>query len=660
MDQFLKDEEIIKIISEYIENKNTDYAIMIDGEWGSGKTHFILKKLKVELNNVWKKNKKEIKFIYVSTYGVKDTIELDNKIYEEIIKEFLPEKIKKKYKDIENGLGSLYEIIKEFTKWPNISKNSIRSLIEILQKRNQKNYVLIFDDLERSEMPITELLGYINEFVEHKEMKTVIIANEKEILKKKMYSNCELKYIAAESENLNIPVKKKSYVDIFNSYDKKGDVDNKNIDIESLNSRVEKIFGEDLLYSQIKEKLIGITIYYIPNLENVIEVIIEENIRNEKIKDYIKDNKHKLINLMKNKNHINIRTLKIALRIIEKILNVIFDMDLSKYEDRVINNCKMDILTYTMIACIEYKEGSWQKNDKPEFFNISTENDITEIHNGFKFVDDIIQKSYVDVERIKKVILSYMKSKTEDTNASDDPINILTYYWEMEDKEIEKNYELLREKLKKNLYKSTAYSKIMYIIMKLINIGFPEKYLEEIQNIMLENLKKSNIIEEYHAFDELDFAFNDEEERKKYEQIISPIKDVIDNANDNGRKVNINTIINGEKGWGEKFSNYCLENKGNFQSRKEYFKLIDVENLLNCIKKSNTKEISDFRRCVATIYNFRNIKDFYQNDLVNLETFLKGLESISETELECYDKSKKYNIEWLKRNFKDVVETLNK
>lgn len=146
MDQFLKDEEIIKIISEYIENKNTDYAIMIDGEWGSGKTHFILKKLKVELNNVWKKNKKEIKFIYVSTYGVKDTIELDNKIYEEIIKEFLPEKIKKKYKDIENGLGSLYEIIKEFTKWPNISKNSIRSLIEILQKRNQKNYVLIFDD----------------------------------------------------------------------------------------------------------------------------------------------------------------------------------------------------------------------------------------------------------------------------------------------------------------------------------------------------------------------------------------------------------------------------------------------------------------------------------------------------------------------------------
>lgn len=28
-------------INEYIEKENTQYAIMIDGEWGSGKTFFI-------------------------------------------------------------------------------------------------------------------------------------------------------------------------------------------------------------------------------------------------------------------------------------------------------------------------------------------------------------------------------------------------------------------------------------------------------------------------------------------------------------------------------------------------------------------------------------------------------------------------------------------
>ena len=149
MEQFLKENEIIDIVKEYVENKNTGYAIMIDGEWGSGKTYFVREKLEKKLKKLWEETKREIKFIYVSSYGVKSTNELDSKIYEKIILEFLPEKFKSKYQDIERGLGSLYEIIKEFKKLPNIPKNSIINLIEILQKRNSKNYILIFDDIER-------------------------------------------------------------------------------------------------------------------------------------------------------------------------------------------------------------------------------------------------------------------------------------------------------------------------------------------------------------------------------------------------------------------------------------------------------------------------------------------------------------------------------
>ena len=84
MEQFLKENEIIDIIRKYIENKNTDYAILIDGEWGSGKTYFARKILERKLKEIWKDNKLEIKFIYVSSYGVKTTKELDNKIDDEI------------------------------------------------------------------------------------------------------------------------------------------------------------------------------------------------------------------------------------------------------------------------------------------------------------------------------------------------------------------------------------------------------------------------------------------------------------------------------------------------------------------------------------------------------------------------------------------------
>src|SRR5690606_21770687 len=39
----------------------------------------------------------------------------------------------------------------------------------------------IFDDLERCEMPINAVMGYINGFVEHDDRKVIIIANEDEI-----------------------------------------------------------------------------------------------------------------------------------------------------------------------------------------------------------------------------------------------------------------------------------------------------------------------------------------------------------------------------------------------------------------------------------------------------------------------------------------------
>lgn len=656
LEQVLKENEIIDIVREYIEDEKTDYAIMLDGEWGAGKTYFVRKILEKKIEENWKEKNLEIKFIYVSAYGVKTTIALDNKIYEKIIADFLPEKVKNKYKVIGNGLWSLYRILKEFKKIP---EGSMKFLIEILQKRNAKNYVLIVDDLERCEMPITELLGYINEFVEHKSMKTIIIANEKEILKKKIYSNSELKYIVAENELLDTPKEEKSLANLFQG--KKDNNENKTFNINELNNRVKKVFGEDVFYNQIKEKLIGITIYYKPNLDEVIDEIIKEYVKNKCVREYIEENKAKLITVMNNKNHINIRTLKIALKILDKILIVVLKMDLSQYEERIIESVKRDLVIYTLTTCIEYKDGNVMKNKEPEIFFISQANNFNEnSNNGFKFINDIVEKSYVDNDRIRKVITDYMIIKSQDTRDYGNPINVLGNYWELEDKIIEKNYKLLKEKLEKKQYKVFSYSKILYRIMKITNIGFPMEYLDEIKNIMLKNLKDSSDNQEYNFFDELDIAFDDELERKKYEEIVSPIKKIIEDANDNSRENNINVIINGEKGWGQKFSDYCIKNKVNFQSRKEYFKVIDIEKLLDCIKKSNTKEISDFRRCSATIYGFRNIKDFYIDDLFKLEKFLEGLQNISEEELNCYDKSKQYNIDWLKRNIKETIEMLKK
>ena len=231
----------------------------------------------------------------------------------------------------------------------------------------------------------------------------------------------------------------------------------------------------------------------------------------------------------------------------------------------------------------------------------------------------------------------------------------------MDDNEIEENYKLLKEKLSNQIYKTSSYPKIIYRVLKLITIGFSEQYVEDIKNIMLTNLQNKEDIEPYNDFDELDFVFNNQKEKEKYNEIMLPIKQNIENANTNGRKDNINTIINKEKGWGENFSNYCLNNRGEFQSQKEFFSLIDIDNIIDNIKYSHTKDISDFRRAMFTIYDFKNIKDYYENDLEKLGVFLIELEKIIEDEdFKKYDNSKKFNINWLKKNTEEIIEKISK
>ena len=60
-DLSLTDEEILEIIGKYINNQETNYAILLDGEWGSGKTYFIRKKLVPKLKVNYEKERKEKK-----------------------------------------------------------------------------------------------------------------------------------------------------------------------------------------------------------------------------------------------------------------------------------------------------------------------------------------------------------------------------------------------------------------------------------------------------------------------------------------------------------------------------------------------------------------------------------------------------------------------
>src|SRR5262245_26147548 len=73
--------EIIEIFKSYVQKRDTDYAIMITGSWGSGKTFFWKKKIVPELERMRNPvSGKKYKCLYVSLNGIQDTSELMSKV----------------------------------------------------------------------------------------------------------------------------------------------------------------------------------------------------------------------------------------------------------------------------------------------------------------------------------------------------------------------------------------------------------------------------------------------------------------------------------------------------------------------------------------------------------------------------------------------------
>ena len=68
--------EIECVIAEYLKNPKAEYAVMIDGEWGSGKTYFLTHSLMRIMETIDMGKDKRRKYAYVSLYGAKSIDEV--------------------------------------------------------------------------------------------------------------------------------------------------------------------------------------------------------------------------------------------------------------------------------------------------------------------------------------------------------------------------------------------------------------------------------------------------------------------------------------------------------------------------------------------------------------------------------------------------------
>lgn len=175
--------ELIKELKNYCEIYNPVGALMISGEWGCGKTYLIKTKF-IPLV------KAEYVFVYVSLFGI-DSLE---KLRVEIKKKWLEKasefdrpngtklsKVTDSYKRI---FGTIKDVLPEDWQKKGDVISSVMDLVNFVPISNEmfeKKVILVFDDLERSNIFCTDLLGCINDYCENQNFNTIIIANEDKI-----------------------------------------------------------------------------------------------------------------------------------------------------------------------------------------------------------------------------------------------------------------------------------------------------------------------------------------------------------------------------------------------------------------------------------------------------------------------------------------------
>jgi hypothetical protein len=177
--------EDLQPILQYLNQPNTDYAYMLSGAWGSGKTYF-WKHVVVPALEPSDGEKVQWQLMYVPLGSVASAEDIRKAVVAQLhpllatggkwlgplaptVLEYLPLP-----GPVKTGGAKAVDWVKSWGVWGKVGTGSPldRSLRAL---RGGRDLVICFDDLERAAMPLKDVLGQINQFVEHLGAKVVIL-----------------------------------------------------------------------------------------------------------------------------------------------------------------------------------------------------------------------------------------------------------------------------------------------------------------------------------------------------------------------------------------------------------------------------------------------------------------------------------------------------
>lgn len=607
----MKNEFIKNFLIEYINNPDPQYAIMLKGNWGSGKTFFINKwiedyKKRLDKNII-------LEPIYVSLYGLKDTAQITT----EIDRKLHPILYSKGVSTITNLLKLAGKIVLRTdidlnnNTEEDVQINATLDSLSLLTSKGDKDSnigskLIIFDDLERCTIDMKNLLGYINSFVEHGACHVIIIGDE---------------------------------------------------------TKVE----DTKILQEFKEKTIGREFEIVTDEENALDCFIEEM----KLTEWIEKNKEFILDCFKSTKCNNLRLLRQSLYDFNVLYNELDSNLINKGETLLKSLLGTYIVIYSEYRGQNYQVlKEWDKDDKKKnivnkYNPIECKYDINIINNdNIKQIINEIEtgcslKNYVEdlLKQMNKEISSYEK---------------LTFFSRLSNAEFKEAYKDLKEKVKKkeipNMYQMGEITGLLIRIKQNgIENNIPKYLLKSIKTYIKEQYDSINNEEYlyktrtffYHGLNSWNIRTDLIEENdivvffnKQFNEMKGKLKNEMEEALLNLDDKNVKNLIN--------LSTKSTPNNATTYQLTSVFKNIDAKTIATKILDLNNGSLIEL--CLFFDYHYmfnsytKNIADGWEGDLATL----KGLKENLEAALEKRKLIDRYALQELIKYIKGAIKRADK
>lgn len=646
-------DSIKKSILDYIKDDRRQQAILLDGPWGCGKSHFVKNILIPAMEKM-----EEYQVHCISLYGMNDVATIQDAIYASWLEKVISENTGSAGTLISKGIGIFGKGFVRFAENKLGTDGSVtdgaKDMLGSFIGKDKKP-IIVFDDLERCQIDIIEIMGFINNLVENNQYRILIVANEAEILNDDNDMLRALQYRIALSERILVP-------------EIAVDKDNKNkngIDIRELEARRERIFSKKTIYDRTREKLIGLTVPYSVKMETVYDEILKGIIKNEQTKDYILRYKNLIISTFEDDDNRNLRTLISAFIGIDEIVSVvinekIIEGDLSDYAEEELSV----IIRYVIVTAIKRSKGielfKWPSGSRYGKTNGGAYGIVKNPIYGYAFIDEYWNTLVLDHDIVKKDITNQLvnkknliEMKNKDKEHQSLALNMLREWYMLPDESVKKYIALMKDELREKKYYPQEFKDIIHILMCINNPEFgmhPERgdnndkggIIYDVFDMQLlpdGKIEEKKPVEEYNNWETVEISeyvdlmyeyFNDNYEiTKEMLRVISEnrqfvveykiyLKKIIEEI----EKREIDKIKESEEGkgtivemqWDDDFLSYCHNKKNQFMDNGRFLSLFDYVVLEDKLRHSTALQISTLCDALRTVYSFSNLWDVFSAD----------------------------------------------